>query len=467
MKLELLPDPDHFPDRATIDLTMNTSDSPLKDRFVAAHRALEGTILNGSSSHIHDLRKRAIQSFKSLGFPAAKTEAWKYTPVHKWLPDPSVLADKSLIKPAETTIPEIDGHMISEAYHAVCVDGVLAVDRSRLPDGDSGVIVSALTEAFQRFPDLISDHLGRYADHQSESFTALNTAFLEKGLFVYIPSGVELDRPLYISELLTASGGAFIQPRTLILAEEDSRSTIVQLCTQGPPVATFENAVTEVYVGARARLDHYHIFDRGEKAVLIDTLQVYQKQASHFSTNHVTFTASLVRSNLNILPDAEECETHLTGICLVQGASHVDVHSLVDHAKPGCMSNELYKFILDDTATGVFNGKVLVRQDAQQTNAYQTNRCILLSRKAQMYSKPELEIYADDVRCSHGATTGQLDDEAIFYLRSRGLDLKSARLLLLEAFARDVLDLIRVEPIRDRLVVRLRELLSLSRSNPQ
>ncbi len=206
--------------------------------------------------------------------------------------------------------------------------------------------------------------------------------------------------------------------------------------------------MTEVFVGAHAHVDRYEIQDESARTSIVNKVRAYQQTGSVFRNSTFTFSGEVIRNNVEILPDAEHCETHLYGLFLGDGVMHVDNHTLVDHARPNCFSNELYKGILDDKATGVFNGKVLVRLDAQQTNAYQSNKSILLTDTARMYSKPELEIYADDVKCSHGATTGQLDEDALFYLRSRGLTEKRARAILLTAFARDVLNNVVIEPLR-------------------
>ncbi len=440
---------------------MSGAKKNLKDRILVAHKALDGSVLNGTGTALHALRKEGIRSFSAVGFPLPREEAWKYTPVTRWLSDSYEFLPQRIdvSSVAEQPTRSLEG------YHVLTLNGRLLSEYSTLPPDGSGAVVCSIQEAVQSFPELIDRHLGRYADHRSESFPALNTAFLKDGLFIYLRTATKLDQPLYITEVLHEDGSIFHQPRLLLIADKGSQASIVQICEGAASATSFENAVAEFYLASEAVIDHYHVFDRGDDAQIVETLNVYQEGRSHFSTNHVAFSGSLIRSNLNLLPDGEECETRLFGLVVARGKAHVDVHSLVDHAQPSCMSNELYKFILDDEATGVFNGKVLVRQDAQQTNAYQTNRSILLSSSAHMYSKPELEIYADDVKCSHGATTGQLDDEAIFYLRSRGLTKNHAKMLLLEAFAKDVLDLIEIDPLRERLIARLMDILSASATN--
>ncbi len=431
--------------------------SHFADRVLSAHGLMIQNE-NGDVASFKGLHASAIQSFEQLGFPSRRSEAWKYTPVTKWLTDDLEFERPDGLGPVDLPdwLRTIDG------YVAVSTDGVFRPELSRLPTDDSAALVMGLSEAVVAHGDLVMKHLGAYAPHKAEVFPALNTAFVKNGLFVLIRSGQTLDKPLFVTDIPTGSRALLRQPRNLYIAESLSSGMIIEYMDKADGCSGFENSVTEIVVGSGARVKHGHVFDRGEDSSLVNSTYVYQDKDSYFSTNHVTLTGSLVRHNLNFLPDAEGCETHLLGLVAARGHMHVDIHSFVDHAKPNAFSNELYKCILDEHSTGVFNGKVMVRQDAQLINAYQSNRCILLSEDARMYSKPELEIYADDVKCSHGATTGQLDDDAIFYLRSRGLREQDARLLLLQSFAAEVLDEIGVAEIAERLMDRLKDLVGTS-----
>ncbi|MCH8960119.1 MAG: Fe-S cluster assembly protein SufD [Bacteroidetes bacterium] len=270
----------------------------------------------------------------------------------------------------------------------------------------------------------------------------------KKPIILVWPLDASLKAAVMTRATLTPDEDAFVQPRRLVVVEENAQLKLIQRLAPRTETRTFVNAVTEVFVGAHAHVDRYEIQDDPAHTSVVNNVRVYQQTGSVYRNSTFTFSGEIIRNNVTILPDAEHCETHLYGLFLSNGVMHVDNHTLVDHARPHCFSNELYKGILDDRSTGVFNGKVLVRRDAQQTNAYQSNKSILLTDTARMYSKPELEIYADDVKCSHGATTGQLDDDALFYLRSRGLTEKRARAILLTAFARDVLDNVVIEPLR-------------------
>ena len=422
----------------------------LTDRILTAHRSLVEHE-NGTPSRVRALHIEAMDAFLRLGFPGARSEAWKYTPVSRWLSDDLTFATGT----GATTVGLSDWLAGVSGFIAVSVDGRFRPDLSRLPEGSSGLVVTSLSEAMATHTDVVSNHLGKYAGHEDEVFAALNTAFVKNGLFVHVKEGATLDRPLFITDLPSEGARLLRQPRNLFVFEDNTRASVVEWYDRAEADEGMDNALSEISIGAGADIHHCHVFDRGAKARLVNAMYAYQRRDSRFTTNHVTLTGSLVRHNLNFLPDDEGCETHLFGLMAARDDMHVDIHSFVDHAKPLSVSNELYKCILDGRSTGVFNGKVLVRQDAQQINAYQSNRSILLSDDARMFSKPELEIYADDVKCSHGATTGRLDAEAIFYLRSRGLCAEDARLLLLQSFAAEVINQIEVKAVSEEIMRRL------------
>ena len=309
-------------------------------------------------------------------------------------------------------------------------------------------------------PSAVQKHLASLARMQSCPFVALNTAFVTNGAWVHMPAGTVLEKPVHIVHVVTGDGPTLLQPRTLVVADKGAQlrlveSTEVQL--SGP---TLINSVTEVHVGEGAHVARFEVQDVPGDVTMVTSLDAYQEQGSHFQNNCFTFGKGTVRNNVSMLPDAEQCETLLHGLFIGRGSAHIDNHTLVDHAKPNCFSSENYRGILDDHSTGVFNGKVLVRQDAQQINAYQTNKSVVLAPTARMYAKPELEIYADDVKCSHGATTGQLEEEALFYLRTRGLSMDQARMLMLQAFAGEIIDEVPIEPLRNALDQRVAESLA-------
>jgi Fe-S cluster assembly protein SufD len=418
------------------------------DRFVAAFELSDGTRLNGRSEHLRVLRRRAIDSFQRLGWPGPKQEAWKYTPIAKAISEGFTIdltessAAPAAVEIDRLRIPGLAGPLV------VLVDGDYSESLSDTVNLVPGITVSSLGAAIREFPELVDGHLGAYCNIDTEPFEALNTAFVRDGVFVHVENNVDAITPVQILSLTTGRNRRFSQPRVLCLVGENSRATIVEHQRSLAPGAAFTNLVCEIRAGRHAVVDHYRIQFEDDEASQVCSTKIYQEEASEVSTFTASLGGGLVRNNLHILPDGEHCVSHLNGLFIGTGTRHIDNHTLVDHAKPNCQSNELYKGVLSDKSTGVFNGKVFVRRDAQKTNAYQSNKSIVLSPTARMFAKPELEIYADDVKCSHGATTGQLDSEALFYLQSRGIPADRARTILLQAFASDVLKLIRIESVR-------------------
>ena len=418
----------------------------LEARYIEAFEQMYGARRNGEPDFLNALRHQAISSFRRQGFPSRKNEAWKYTSMA-----PIVRAPLALPGCDAATGP-VQGIAGLEAYVGVFIDGTFRADLSRLEDLPQGVTVDSLSRAPE---NLLQAHLARQADVDQDAFVALNTAFLHDGAFVHVRDNVTLEKPIHLIQVATGTKATLAQPRSLILAGTHARFSLVDTIKTQLTTPSLVNNVSEVNVGEGAHVSRFEIQDLPAHVSLVSAVDTYQHASSCLRNVCFTFGGQVVRNNLSMLPDAENCETYLNGLFVVRGTSHVDTHTLVDHAKPRCFSSENYRGILDERATGVFNGKVLVRQDAQQINAYQTNKSIVLADTARMYAKPELEIYADDVKCSHGATTGQLDADALFYLRARGLPLAQARRLLLEAFAGDILSDIPFEPLHALLSARI------------
>lgn len=418
---------------------------------------LEGHTLNGNNVALKDLRKKAINAFTSTGLPTRKTEAWKYTAIEKKLSvDHSVYHEN---RPLAISQADVDAVRIPglDAYVAVTLNGKFIAELSDLNGLPEAITFATLDQVSGDLGGVISKSLNSLAGLEENPFVALNTAFLRDGLVLHVPARVRMDKPIYVIHLFDAGSRDIVQPRMLSIAEQESEAMLVEQYVSLNDDTHFINVVTEWAVSRQASFKHYQVQDLSPSSTAVFNQHAYQETHSYFATHTSTLKGGTIRNNLDIVPDAEECESHLLGFLLGSNDMHVDNHTLVDHRKPHCFSNELYKNILDDESTGVFNGKVFVRQDAQKINAYQSNKSITLTDKARMYSKPELEIYADDVRCSHGATTGQLDAEALFYLRSRGLNEKQARSMLLKAFARDVIDAVEIEALRDYIDARLVE----------
>jgi Fe-S cluster assembly protein SufD len=401
---------------------------------------------------LHRLRKAAMKRFTELGFPTTRNEDWKFTsaaPIAKVPFRHGAPADENGLtaKALERAFYKID-----DAVQLVFVNGHYAPELSLLRSLPAGVIVTSLAAALDTHRDLIEPHLTRYAAYQDHAFTALNTAFIQDGAFVYLPAGKLVEKPVHLVFVTTAVGeGTVAHPRNLIVAGKESQATVVESYAGLEEEVYFTNAVTEVLAGDGAVIDHYKLQRESREAFHVATLHVQQQRGSSFSSGYFGFGGALVRNEVRAALDGEGCECTLNGLYMADGRQHLDNHTVIDHAKPRCASHELYKGILDGKAHGVFNGKIFVHQDAQKTDAKQTNKTLLLSDDAVINTKPQLEIYADDVKCTHGATVGQLEDDAIFYLRSRGIDREAARRLLTFAFANDIIGRVKVEAIRTRL----------------
>lgn len=407
--------------------------------------------LNGAKEdELHQIRRDAMAAFVKLGFPDKKNEEYKYTPTTRRIKE---LFDFRNFNKKEGIQNSYDQYRINDLDGQVIflVNGQLI---GALPPSDDRI-------NFETISSKGPDQLAKYADYKNDAFTALNTAFASQGISIKIADDTIIEKPIIIYHLAEATEAeGYGQPRNLIVAGQNSQATILEIFQTSGTHQSFINSVSEILINEKANLDHYKIVNESGSSFHIGTTQVEQKGESQFNSYSFTLGGNLVRNNLNINLNGEHCETHMYGLYLPHGNDHVDNHTAVDHKIRNCFSNELYKGILSDNATGVFNGKIYVRPDAQKTNAFQSNKNILLSNDASMNTKPQLEIWADDVQCSHGATTGQLDHEQLFYLRSRGLSEARAKAMLLHAFASDVLDKVKVPAVRTYLDEIVQERLS-------
>ncbi len=396
------------------------------------------------------LRLAAGAHFARLGFPTRRDEDFRYTNVAPIAETPfrRASADDSALTPDGLQPFLYDGLTGSQI---VFVNGHYQPHLSRTAGLPPGVTVGTLAEAMTTHAAAVQAHLALYAQSDSHAFVALNTAALEDGAFVHIPRSVVVEEPIHLLFLSSADSPTVSHPRTLILADENSQSTIVESFAGPAGQVYFTNAVTEVVTGENAVVDHYKVQRESVKAYHVATLQVQMGRAANFSSHSIGLGGQLVRNDANAVLGAEGCECTLNGLYMATDRQIVDNHTSIDHAMPHCNSHEIYKGILDGHARGVFNGKIFVRLDAQKTDAKQTNQTLLVSPDAQINTKPQLEIFADDVRCTHGATIGQLSDEALFYLRARGIPGDQARSLLTYAFASDVVSRIKVDAIRAQL----------------
>jgi Fe-S cluster assembly protein SufD len=420
--------------------------------YLTAFERRERELAASGTPAVHRLRKAAMARFVEMGFPGPKDEEWRFTPIAPLVRVPFELAPADSPEAASAFRRLHHGDQPGASLGCINANRPFLLERSRpLP---AGVVVCSLAEAFEKSPDLIEPHLTRHADFSKHSFTALNTAFLRDGAFVYVPRGTVIEEPIFLRFLVTSWNAEvpyIWHRRCLVLLGENSQATLIESYGGLPGTTYFTNAVTEIVVGAGAHVDHYKLQREGDQAFHMAMMQVQIGRAAHFSSHAVMQGGQWVRNEINAVFEDEGGECTLNGLYQASGQQLIDNHTFIDHAYPHCASHELYKGILDGKAHGVFNGKIYVRQDAQKTDAKQTNQTLLLSDVATINSKPQLEIYADDVKCTHGATVGQLDAESIFYLRSRGIGSDEARSLLTYAFANDIINRIKVASVREEL----------------
>ncbi len=407
-------------------------------------------------SWVFPLRKAGIARFAELGFPTLKHEDWRFTniaPIAK-------LPFKPQLAPARDGLKASDINNFTfgklAATRLVFINGHYAADLSTPGQLPRGVTVQSLAQALASDSGLLQKHLARYAQTEDNAFTALNTAFFQDGAFVHVPPGTTVEKPVHVVFVSTANqSGATLNPRNLIVAEKDSRLTVLESYASIADASYFTNAVTELVAGEGAVVEHCKFQDESQSAFHIAAIQAQLGRSCNFISHSIATGARLSRNNIRTTLAGEGLECVLNGLYLTKADQLADHHMVVEHAQPHCNSHEYYNGILDGRSKGVFHGRILVRQAAQKTDAKQTNKNLLLSDEATADTKPQLEIYADDVKCTHGATVGQLNEESIFYLRTRGIDFETARRMLIHAFAGEIIERIRHAPAReemDRLV---------------
>ena len=417
-------------------------------QFLEAFERLKSG-LGARGAWLGPARREAMARFAERGFPSTREEAWRYTSVAPIVRTP--LAFDAKAQPGVLT-PELFERLTFEPWHCthlVFMNGRFAPELSvdgNLPDG---VRLVRLAEALETDRSLLEPHLTRYADYREQPFTALNTAFLEDGVFLYVPRGVVLEDPVHLLYVSSSNGTpAVSHPRNLFVVEEGAQATIVESYAGIGEDTYFTNAITEVVAGDGAVVDHYKLQRESTAAFHVATLEARVGREGRFSSHSVALGGALARNDVNVVLDGEGADCTLNGLYVLDGSQHIDNHTVIDHARPHCSSRELYKGVLDGRSRGVFDGTLIVRPDAQKTDARQVNRNLLLSEEALADSKPTLRIQADDVKCSHAATIGQLEENAIFYLRSRGLGEETARSLLIHAFASDIVARMNIPAVR-------------------
>jgi len=420
---------------------------------LATFSAQQDRLARLGPSWVQEVRKAAIDRFAELGFPTTKQEDWKYTNVSSIANTPYEVASDGL---SAAAIEQLKASPFFDlgCSRLVFVNGRYSRELSSPGALPAGAKLGSLAEALAAKLPTLETHLARYADYRNHPFVALNTAFLEDGAYVEIPKGVVLEKPAYLLYVSTRGGQTqptLRQPRNLLLIAREAQATVIEAYLGLDDGPYFTNAVTEIVGGEGAVVDYCKYQQESLSASHIATVVVHQGRSSSVRTHTLQFGGALDREDLTTVLDGEGAEGLLHGLYIVRGGQHMDNHTAIDHAQPHCGSREFYKGILDGKSSGVFNGRIIVRPGAQKTDSKQSNKNLLLSDDAVINTKPQLEIFADDVKCTHGATIGQIEPEALFYLRSRGIGLEEARSLLTVAFANDIIDRVNYQPFRDRL----------------
>ncbi|WP_420321048.1 Fe-S cluster assembly protein SufD [Flagellimonas sp.] len=420
----------------------------LKDKLLSSFIAFENNV--DLDHPVHEVRSEAIKNFETKGFPSKKDEAWKYTSLNN-----IQKVDFSVFPKEESTLDykDIKKYFLHEidTYKIVFIDGVYSSYLSETTH--DGVDVCLMSAAFSKpmYRQIIELYFNKVAS-KDESLTTLNTAFSKEGAYIYIPKNKAPRKPIQIIHFATGNEAALmLQPRNLVVVEENAEVQIIERHQSLTSNEVFTNSVTEIFAAKDAIVDYYKVQNDANTASLIDNTYISQKNNSVVRVHTFSFGGKLTRNNLNFYQNGERIDSVLKGVTILGEKQHVDHHTLVHHAQPNCESHQDYKGIFGEKSTGVFNGKIIVDKIAQKTNAFQQNNNILISDKATINTKPQLEIFADDVKCSHGCTIGQLDEDALFYLQSRGIPKKEATALLMYAFANNVLESVRIPELKTRI----------------
>ncbi|HXA75707.1 MAG TPA: Fe-S cluster assembly protein SufD [Candidatus Acidoferrales bacterium] len=419
-------------------------------KYAESFDGFEKSAASRDPSWLRKLRQDGFARFSEVGFPTTRDEDWRFTNPGAISKTPFHLIRNGHSLPLQKDIEQF--RMPGVGCQLVFVDGRFAPGLSAVGKLPAGVTVSNLAAEIARNPEAIEKHLGRYLNTQRDSFGALNTAFLEDGAYVHVAKGVVLESPIAILYVSTEHDSPAVNhPRNLLVAEENSHASVVEDYVSLGGGQALCNTVTELVAGDHSVVSHYMIEREHTDAFNVSTLRIQQGRTADVSSHSVLLGGGLVRNNVHPVLAGEGGECLINGLFIGNGRQHLDNYMLVEHASPHCGSRQFYNGILDGHAHGVFHGRIIVHKDAQKTDAKQTNRNLLLSDSAQIDTKPQLEIYADDVKCTHGATIGQMEENSLFYLRSRGIDEIAARRLLLVAFASECMDRMKEGPVRTHI----------------
>jgi Fe-S cluster assembly protein SufD len=432
-------------------MSVLTDHNDLSLRIAGHFRDVEAELVKGSPEILNEYRKNAFRDFVTQGIPTRKTENYRYTNLQQSFSrnyqfhHTKNVEDFQLDEVFKCDVPQLDTHLVTTLngwYYPV------QASHNILP---GNVILESLEKTATENPELLRKHYGKLADSETDPMVALNTAFARDGYFLHVPKNTLVGKPIQIINLLQSDKDSFATQRNLVIVEPGAEVTLI-LCDHTLNLNYYlNNAVTEIFVGENAVVNYYTVQNQHNHTTSINSVYIHQERNSQANTNTITLHGGLIRNNLKVILDGENGEANVYGMAFLDKKQHVDNFTQMVHAQPHCQSNQLYKNVLDDESTGAFSGRINVRRDAQKTNAFQRNNNLLLTDKALMQTKPQLIIEADDVKCSHGATIGQINEEALFYLRSRGIEEKQARLIMMNAFSYEVVQNIKVEPLRDRI----------------
>lgn len=427
---------------------MTTESNILKDKFIKQFEIFAKE--SNQDNFLYHTRQQAIRQFDKLGFPTTKHEEWKYTNLSALQKQ-----DFAFSQPSSLLQKDLDSLLFKDvdANVLVFMNGFFKPEFSKIISPENQIIIKNLKDALIQNADTIENYFGKMADLENDAFTALNVAFASEGVFVHIPANRIVEIPIIIHWINdTKEQNIASQIRNMFVIGENSQVNLIEKFDTVGDKSSFSNAFTEIFVHESAIVSHCKIQNENTKAYQINTTQVHQQRKSIYTNDTISLNGALIRNNLNLYLDGEFIEGNMNGLYMLTGDTLVDNHTIADHKQPNSVSNEYYKGIMAGNANGIFNGKIYVRPDAQKTNAYQQNRNVLLSDTASVNTKPQLEIWADDVKCSHGATTGSLDQTALFYLRSRGIPTQEAKALLIQAFANEIVEKIKFDFVRAYLL---------------
>lgn len=423
----------------------------IEQQYIDLYRQYQSTIEKPCAELLNTARREAFASFEQLGFPVKKNEEYLYTNVQEYFaPDFGLNINRLPVPVNPYEVFRCDVPNLSTALYFVVNDSFYQKEsaKSVLPEG---VIAGSLNEVAKTNPELIEKYYNKLAQNNTDGSVAFNTTFAQDGFVLYVPKNVIVERPIQLVNILRGDVDFMVNRRILVIIEEGAQAKLL-ICDHTIDNVNFlATQVSEVFVGDNAVFDYYELEENSIKTTRVASTFVQQGASSNTMFNGITLHNGKTRNNVFVTFAGENSEANVTGMAIGDQNQHVDNHTFIDHAVPRCNSNELFKYVLNDSATGVFAGRILVRKDAQKSAAFQSNKNLCATREARMYTKPQLEIYADDVKCSHGATVGQLDENALFYLRSRGISEPEARMLLMFAFTNDVIENIRLESLKDRL----------------